>query len=41
MTREAPFSFAIWPTWLPTAPAAPDTKTASPSLKSATRSSPA
>ena len=41
MTREAPLSLAIWPTWLPTAPAAPETKTASPSLKEATSKRPA
>lgn len=41
ITREAPLSLAIWPTWLPTALTAPDTKTESPSLKAAVRSRPA
>lgn len=37
IARAAPWSFAIWPTWLPTAPAAPETKTVSPSLIFANR----
>ena len=40
-TSDAPLSFASWPTSEPTAPAAPDTNTASPSLNDATSSSPA
>src|SRR3954466_1588576 len=41
MTRDAPRSFANWPTRLPTAPAAPDTKTTSPGANAANRNSPA
>ena len=36
-----PRALTSWPTRLPTAPAAPDTKTVSPGWKPATRSSPA
>ena len=38
---DAPRSRANWPTRLPTAPAAPDTKTSSPGWNAATRNSPA
>ncbi len=41
MTRLAPSALAIWPTTLPTAPAAPDTKTTSPFVRLAMRVSPA
>ena len=41
ITEPAPRSRANWPTRLPTAPAAPETKTSSPGANSATRNSPA
>ena len=40
MTRFAPSSFANWPAALPTAPAAPEMKTTSPSWISAIFTSP-